>query len=342
MHCYGNVFFFTFLGKIDEDNETYFRVLTKLLRKLLRSVMDIRTDLALERRESFEGTDVEIKGVIIEETITKRIKTTVVEISNDEASELMGKPEGRYITLELLDGIIDSDKKQVIKVLAKEIQKLIPKNIKGPILVVGLGNRDVTPDSLGPKVTDSLCVSRHLIDNGGVCAVVPGVMAKSGMESAEIVKGIVDEIGVGCVIAIDSLAARSVKRLCTTIQLTDTGITPGSGVGNYRNGLNEEILGIPVVAIGVPMVVDAATIVSDTMDALIRQLSANPGFATLRKSLNNFSEEEKYELIKELLEPQIGTLYVTPKDIDENVSIMGHVISVAINKATDGHNISTF
>ncbi|MBQ1193056.1 MAG: GPR endopeptidase [Lachnospiraceae bacterium] len=302
----------------------------------------IKTDLALESKESFSGTEVEIPGVSIDENIYGGVKATRVDIFTQEGADLMRKPIGRYITLEMKSEELEEERGNIIEVLAREIKKLLPKDNDGPILVVGLGNREVTPDALGPKVAGELNISRHLIDNGGVCAVVPGVMAQSGMESAEIVKGIVEEIGVKCVIAIDSLAARSVRRLCNTIQLTNTGITPGSGVGNYRSGLNEETIEVPVIAIGVPMVVDAATIVLDTMDALIKVLSESPAFNGIGESLDTFSDKDKYELVKELLEPQIGTLYVTPKDIDENVITMGRIVSEAINKATNGNNISTF
>ena len=302
----------------------------------------IKTDLALESKESFSGTEVEIPGVSIDENIYGGVKATRVDIFTQEGADLMRKPIGRYITLEMKSEELEEERGNIIEVLAREIKKLLPKDNDGPILVVGLGNREVTPDALGPKVAGELNISRHLIDNGGVCAVVPGVMAQSGRESAEIVKGIVEEIGVKCVIAIDSLAARSVRRLCNTIQLTNTGITPGSGVGNYRSGLNEETIEVPVIAIGVPMVVDAATIVLDTMDALIKVLSESPAFNGIGESLDTFSDKDKYELVKELLEPQIGTLYVTPKDIDENVITMGRIVSEAINKATNGNNISTF
>lgn len=303
---------------------------------------EIKTDLALERRESYSGTNVEIKGVGIWEKEYKGVKTTTVDIFTEAGAKLMGKPLGTYVTLEMNAEMLYEDSKSIIGVLSKEIKKLIPKEKEGPILVVGLGNREVTPDALGPQVAGELNISRHLIDNGGVCAVVPGVMAQSGMESAEIVKGIVEEIDVKCVIAIDSLAARSVRRLCNTIQLTDTGITPGSGVGNYRSGLNIDTINVPVIAIGVPMVVDAATIVLDTMDALIKVLDENSSSEGFGKIIGRFSGEDKYQLVKELLEPQIGTLYVTPKDIDENVIIMSKIISAAINKATNGNNIKTF
>jgi spore protease len=294
-------------------------------------ILEIKTDLALETRESSEGNEAQISGVSIEERSLPDIRISVVEISNKQGAEMMRKPIGKYITLEMNEDIIQIDKSNVVDVLTREIKNLLPEKIKGSILVVGLGNREVTPDALGPKVIEGLRVDRHIIKENGICAIAPGVMAQSGMESSEYVKGIVNEIDIDCIIAIDSLATRSVKRLCNTIQLTDTGIYPGSGVGNYRNAITKETMNIPVIAIGVPMVVDAATIVSDTMDMLLRKLSVNRAFNMINKSLENFDDEEKYLLAKELLEEQIGTLYVTPKDIDENVNIMGEIVSSAIN-----------
>ena len=168
----------------------------------------------------------------------------------------------------------------------------------------------------------------------GISAMIPGVMAQSGMESAEMVKGIVEQIRPDVVIAIDALAARSTKRLNSTIQIADTGIHPGSGIGNHRKGINKETMGVPVIAIGIPTVIDAATIVSDTMDSMIKILedasgSSNKGITMI---LEGFSDRERYQLIRELLEPQIGTLFVTPKDIDESVKYMAETVARGINR----------
>ncbi len=235
------------------------------------------------------------------------------------------------LALEIQEDILMNEPETVAKNMSHELKKLI-KIKDETVLVVGLGNRNVTPDALGPVVIDRINVTRKIYNASGICAIVPGVMAQSGMESTEMIKGIVKEINAKYVIAIDSLAARNVKRLCTTIQLTDTGINPGSGVGNNRIGLNEDTVGVPVIAIGVPMVVDAATIVSDTMDALINTLATQLNISGLDGTLNSFSDNERYQLVKELLEPQIGTLYVTPKDIDDNVKELGKIIAKAINK----------
>lgn len=193
-------------------------------------------------------------------------------------------------------------------------------------LVVGLGNRDVTPDALGPHVVEELHVTRHIIKEYGkyamdeneahmVSAIAPGVMAQTGMESSEIIKGIVSEIQPDFVIAIDALAARNTKRLNRTIQIADTGINPGSGVGNHRAGITKETLGVPVIAIGVPTVVDAATIVRDTMENM----------------MENMEPPEKYEALDKLIAPHLYGMFVTPKDIDETIARLGLLISEALN-----------
>lgn len=309
----------------------------------------VHTDLAVENREQFKGQDKEISGVRLEERYDKKngVRITRVEIMDDHGAKMMCKPIGNYVTIEADDmveaGCNVKRMGEVSRALARELVSMLPSRDredieKMSVLVVGLGNRDVTPDSLGPCVVLNLEVSRHIFllkerlkRSCGISAVMPGVMAQSGMESAEMVKGIVDQIKPDIVIAIDALAARSTKRLNTTIQLADTGIHPGSGVGNHRRGLSRETLGVPVIAIGIPTVIDAATIVSDTMDAMINILSSSESGKSVSNVLNEFSDREKYQLIKELLEPQIGTMFVTPKDIDEDVEIMAEIVATGIN-----------
>lgn len=309
----------------------------------MNDIFNIRTDLAVEERERFTERNIEITGVKLTEQMDSedRVKITRVEVLNDSGAKAMGRPIGSYVTIEAKDMDASLD---ISSVLSRELEKMLIYRQEKPldkmsVLVVGLGNRDVTPDSLGPSVISRLDVSRHIYmlkeDNEksyGVSAVIPGVMAQSGMESAEMVSGIVKQIEPDVVIAIDALAARNTRRLNTTIQLADTGIHPGSGVGNHRQGLNEETLGVPVIAIGIPTVVDAATIVSDAMDALIGVLSSADGGESISESLKNFSDKEKYQLIKELLEPQIGAMFVTPKDIDEDIEIMANIVADGINK----------
>ena len=218
------------------------------------------------------------------------------------------------------------------------------------VLVVGLGNREVTPDALGPRVVDNLFITRHIVKEYGkyafgeknvnrISSIVPGVMAQTGMESLEIIHGIIDETKPDLVIVIDALAARSTKRLNRTIQVTDTGINPGSGVGNHRHGLNKKSLGIPVISIGIPTVVDAATIVNDTMFNLIAAMSQSKAFDMLGDSLKELNDGEKYELIRELLSPNLNAMFVTPKDIDESVKRLSYTISEGINIAFMGEGL---
>ena len=303
---------------------------------------NIRTDLAVEEQERYASRNVEVPGVKLTESVVSSygVKITKVEIMDDHGAKAMGRPIGNYVTIEASDMM---ESKHISSALARELKAMLkkcsPKKIdQMSVLVVGLGNRDVTPDSLGPSVISGLDVNRHIYmlkgndsSNYGISAVIPGVMAQSGMESAEMVSGIVKQIQPDAVIAIDALAARNTKRLNTTIQLADTGIHPGSGVGNHRRGLNKETLGIPVIAIGIPTVIDAATIVSDAMDALIGVLSTSEALESVSATLKNFSDREKYQLIKELLEPQIGTMFVTPKDIDEDIEIMAGIVASGIN-----------
>lgn len=319
--------------------------------KRVSQVFSIHTDLAVENKEQFEGQNIEISGVKIKEWYDREfdIKITRVEIVSEHGAKAMGKPMGKYMTLEaedLREAQYGSDRmKTVSQALARELRDMLPESSTGRIedlsvLVVGLGNRDVTPDSLGPYVISNLEVNRHIYmlnerhkKSKGVSAMIPGVMAQSGMESAEMVKGITAQIKPDVVIAIDALAARNTKRLNTTIQIADTGIHPGSGVGNHRRGLNKETLGVPVIAIGIPTVIDAATIVSDTMDAMIKifEKSSSVAGKGMSQVLEGFSDREKYQLIKELLEPQIGTMFVTPKDIDENIQFMSEMVASGIN-----------
>ena len=234
--------------------------------------------------------------------------------------------------------------------LARQIRKLMGEMINWKekdlpsVLVVGLGNRSVTPDSLGPRVLGNLQVTRHLDGQYGetflkdrklpaISGIAPGVMAQTGMETAEILKGIISETHPDLIIAIDALAARSVRRLGTTIQLTDTGIHPGSGVGNHRHSLTRESLGVPVLAIGVPTVVGAAAIVHDTVSALIRVLADNDKTKGTGSWIEDMDSDQQYQLIRELLEPEFGPLYVTPPDIDQSVKQLSFTISEGIHQA---------
>ena len=232
----------------------------------------VRTDLALEARESISEAESELRGVRVEEYYHEEddIRVTKVMIDTKNAAKAMGKPMGVYVTMEA-PAMVEPDDgyhREISQCLADELKEMIPNSDKEQsVLVVGLGNREVTADALGPQVVDNLFITRHVVKTYGkaaynkqvmnqISSIEPGVMAKTGMETAEIIKGVVDETKPDVIVVIDALAARSTKRLNRTVQITNTGIQPGSGVGNHRNALTMESLGVPVIAIGVPTVVD--------------------------------------------------------------------------------------
>lgn len=295
-------------------------------------VNKIRTDLALEARESFPDDDVEIKGVELKEEFDKKknIRITTLTIKDEKGAKAMHKPIGSYITIEAPE-INKSDEdyhKTVSDEIAGRLRSLAGDLKKEDILVVGLGNREVTPDALGPMVVDNLFITRHLIKEygkdfmernrlGSISAISPGVMAQTGMETVEIIKGIVQETKPKLLIVIDALASRSVNRLNTTIQLTDTGINPGSGVGNNRKAINQESVGTKVIALGVPTVVDAFTIVADTMTDYMQT--------------GGFNEDEIDKFIAEVKMRQIENMFVTPKNIDESIKRISYTVSEALN-----------
>ena len=274
----------------------------------------VRTDLALEARERFEE-NVEIRGVSVEEQYDeiRDIRVTKVCIESENGAKAMGKPVGTYITLEA-PKLSEPDKdyhREVSEALADCLHELLGTEEEKAVLVVGLGNREVTPDALGPEVVGNLRITRHLIREYGkaafekkkvhlVSGIVPGVMAQTGMETLEIVRGVAEETRPDVIVVIDALAARSSKRLNRTIQISDAGIHPGSGVGNHRHSLTRETIGVPVIAVGVPTVVDAATIVYDA----VRDRTAVP--------------------------PGLNTMFVTPKDIDETIKSLSFTISEAL------------
>ena len=308
----------------------------------------IRTDLAIETREMVtKEQDVEVPGVkvTVEEQKDKQITVTWVEIMNEEGAKQMGKPIGNYVTVEsplMKENDIEAHE-EIIRVLAKQLVKIKELKEDAVILVVGLGNWNVTPDALGPKVVSKVIVTRHLLEHipeqidesvRPVSAIAPGVMGLTGIETSEIIEGIVEKIKPDLIIAIDALASRKTSRVNATIQIADTGVHPGSGVGNRRKGLTEETLGVPVIAIGVPTVVDAATLVNDTMDHLIdAMIKESNKESEFYKMLQRLDEQEKYQLIREILNPYVGDLFVTPKEIDAVIDRLAYIISNAINIA---------
>lgn len=297
------------------------------------SSFTVRTDLALEDRERIGDCSGEIHGVILEEEEKEEtgIHITRVKIETKNGAKIMGKPIGTYITLEA-PAMAEQDEeyhREVSEELARQIQSVMPGQEKElSVMVVGLGNRDVTADALGPRVADNLFINRHVVMEFGtvaynkermhlVSSIVPGVMAKTGMESAEIIRGVVRETKPDFVIAVDALAARSTRRLNRTIQVTTSGIYPGSGVGNHRNALTQESLGVPVLAIGVPTVVDAATIVGDALEQMEKE-----------NGLKLLTGREHPQAVSEL-----NNMYVTSKDIDEMIKRLSFTISEGINIA---------
>ena len=290
---------------------------------------EIRTDLALEAREGMVRAGETLRGVRMQEYEYEKagVRVTKVFVDTKNAATQLGKPVGRYVTMEA-DALGEPDEgyhREISECFCKELCQLVEEKREKEemaILVIGLGNRDVTADSLGPRILDNLFVTRHMVKLYGTAAVgegkvhmisalEPGVMAKTGMETAEIVSGVIKETKPDLLIVADALAARSTKRLNRTIQITDAGIQPGSGVGNHRNALTQESLGVPVIAVGVPTVVDAATIVGDALERLLgtEKIFRRSSFA----DLNN--------------------MYVTGKDVDEVVKRISFTISEGINAA---------
>ncbi len=312
------------------------------------------TDLVIEAHEIFMNSSeakqqaAENKtppGVEVENDGDDDVKITRVRITSPTGERAIGKPMGNYITLEIseLKGNYPDINQKTIDVMSKELKSILNLRPDSTTLVVGLGNWNVTPDAMGPKVIENLMVTRHLmeyvpehVDEGirPVCALSPGVMGITGMETGEIVKGVIERIKPDAVIAIDALAARSMERVSTTIQIADTGIAPGGGVGNKRMELSKTTLGIPVIAIGVPTVVDAATLTNDAMDLIIDSLMKEaPSDSSFYNTLKNIDREEKYQLIKQALNPFVGHLIVTPKEIDDIISRVSKVVANGLNMA---------
>lgn len=295
---------------------------------------DIRTDLAIEAHEMCtEGAEKEAEnpGIKVSEYSEDGVFVTEIEVISQEGARAIGKPIGKYITIEAPDikyseGVYE----RTCIAISREIKKLcnIEKDTK--TLVVGLGNKMITPDALGPEVISGLMVTNHIKTHMGhildesyssVCALVPGVLGTTGIETTDIIKGVADKISPQIVICVDALAARSAGRISTTFQICDTGISPGSGVENKRGAINEEAIGAKVIAIGVPTVVDAATIASDSIDA------------AFQKEKSATFSGDKREIIKKALTENAGNMMVTPKDIDLVIKRAAKTVANGINLA---------
>lgn len=308
---------------------------------------NFRTDLADERADIYKkanGIDDEVDGVKTEvEEVSDSIKISRVKIENSNGEKAIGKPIGNYITIDVkkLKAASDDDIQKASEVVSAELKKLIEMHVSNieDILVVGLGNIYVTPDALGPKVVNEIDITRHLIkylpqyvdeNTRPVSAIAPGVLGTTGIETLEILKGIVDNVKPKLLIVIDSLASRSIERISSTIQLADTGIVPGAGVGNTRKELNQNTLGVPVIAIGVPTVVELATLVSDGIDIFINRLQEK---AESNEYLNKLKEKDNYEEVKDALNVGEYNMIVTPKEIDDLIENMKDVVARGINFA---------
>ncbi len=305
---------------------------------------NFRTDLAVERREIFRKNNKlkEIDGVEVEEKkINENINVTRVKIVNEKGETAIGKPIGNYITIDIKKiKLAEEDEIQkASEIVSEELKNIINKHIsyKDDILVVGLGNLYVTPDSLGPKVINDIDITRHIIkylpqyideNTRPVSAISPGVLGTTGIETLEILEGIVEKVKPKLLIVIDSLASRSIERISSTVQISDTGIVPGAGVGNTRKELSQRTLNIPVVSMGVPMVVESAVLVNDCLNLFIEKLQQE---AKSNDYLNKLKEADNYEEIKEVLNPQDYNMIVTPKEIDELIDNMSSIVARGIN-----------
>lgn len=305
----------------------------------------IRTDLAVETREMYKQAqklDDEIPGVetIIDDS-DKDIVITTVKIMSDEAMQELGKAKGEYVTIDAPNLKQNSEifNEKVGNKLIEVVKKITNMKPTDTVLVVGLGNEKITADALGPKVISKLDITRHLLEyvpqymepnTRSVCGIAPGVLGTTGIETGEIIKGIVEKIKPNLIIAIDALASRKIERIATTIQIANTGIVPGSGLGNHRNAITEETMGVPVIAIGVPTVVEAAVIANDALELYVEKLQSE---ARSNKELNELISKDNYQEIKSALMPSDINLVVTPKDIDELIENIKEIIVRGINFA---------
>lgn len=307
---------------------------------------NFRTDMAVERNEIYKKQNSlaeEIDGIENANKIIKDIEISKVKITNENGANALGKPVGNYITLDVKE-IKNADEErieEIAEIMADELRNVIGEHVSDTddILVVGLGNRYVTPDALGPKVVPEIEVTRHILeympkimpeDTRPVSAISPGVLGITGIETMEILNGIVQNIKPKMLIVIDALATRKLERISSSIQIADTGIVPGAGVNNARKEISINTLGIPVIAIGIPTVVDLATITNDCINIFIESLQQK---AMSNSTLNELKEKDNYEEIKEALIPKDYNMIVTPKEIDKLIDNMSEIVARGINKS---------
>lgn len=301
--------------------------------------MNIRTDLALEA-SALHGDP---EGIVTTRYEKSKLSVIHTEIQSEEAALKLGKPQGTYVTIELpklwsYDYALFSE---CVDVVADELRALLQLNEDAPVLVAGLGNEKITPDALGPASLRHLMITRHLKEHmpqwfakaglRQVGAISPDVLGNTGIEALHILKGVCQQSQPASLIVIDALAARSLSRLTSTIQLSNAGIVPGSGVGNAREEISQSSMGIPVVSVGIPTVVDAATLAADVLDATFRMLKEKSGQDD--PSFLASEDCEKQALFQEVLAPQEQNPFVTPKEIDRIIQELGKLLGFAINKA---------
>ncbi|MCG8514624.1 MAG: GPR endopeptidase [Halanaerobiales bacterium] len=310
---------------------------------------NVYTDLALEAHSlAIERTGGEVQGVKVNEEQLENAKITRIEVMNEQGAQAIGKPVGIYITIES-EGLKGQNRvvhDQLSEIFAKQLASLIDfdrirphPNLEPTIFVVGLGNWNATPDALGPQVLNNLMVTRHLYQEAPpelrkglrpVCALSPGVLGLTGVQTAEIIRGVAQMIKPDLIIAIDALAAQNSHRLANTIQLSNTGIAPGSGIGKNRMAINPETMNLPVIAIGVPTVVHAITIVNDAMEQILKGDIFSP---TEKERLRHIEQKDKKRMIGNILGPYMGSLIVSPKGVDELILDVGRIIAGGINVA---------
>ncbi|HBN86374.1 MAG TPA: GPR endopeptidase [Clostridiales bacterium] len=305
-----------------------------------------RTDLTLEAQEMLirgEPNKKDFDGIVSHVRKEGKLNITHVEITNNAGAEKIGKPIGNYITIEVGNSELKNNEDYVHarSALATELKNIIPDMENKTILIIGLGNWNVTPDALGPKVVSKLAITRHILEYfpdereknlNPVCALAPGVLGITGIETAEIIKGVADHVKPDIIIAIDALASMRTDRVNKTVQLCDTGIAPGSGVGNKRKELSKQTLGVPVYAIGVPTVVDAITMANETIDSMIREFKKeNESSGNIYTFIKDIDPQDKQELISKVFQPGDDNMIVTPRGIDEAITVMSKLIADSLN-----------
>lgn len=310
--------------------------------------LNFRTDMADERVDTYKRVNnlSSIDGIKVTSKEEDGVTVTTVDVLNENGERAVLKKVGKYITMQIQDAdcLENDDKEAVSNKLAEQISNLIGDDKEKSILVVGLGNMYVTPDALGPKVVKDIEVTRHLLNfakefvtpgTREVSAISPGVLGTTGIETSEIVTSIVKSTNPDILIVIDSLASQSVSRIGNTIQLSNTGITPGAGVRNKRAGINKETLGIPVIAIGVPTVVDMATITNEAIDKMLDNTKkeieefTNTDKGECGKVFDMLNKETRYDMIANTLDTE--NYIVTPKEVDELIDTMSRIIASGIN-----------